>query len=1708
MSGINRLTYYFYAHVEETEEKIRLTTNFPFLVDDQLLINRPVERTDVVSATGSFDANPLISDIENIIKVSNYGNYNERNWFIGLSVNRVVIYDGLFKKPEGISSIFFNGGGQTEGIVEINKNSFNTEFGILDNLEIIVISAQTWSPWLYYGYDYGEGLGQARAFLLRNIENGSWRVPTNMGGIFSSLVPAQAIQMRHFVNVDLSALSVPLILPFPSAFFIGTLGSASSSNNVFHTADVIDGNGQLKLRSSVKFNISSQSLSGNLAGTSFNLATVVRADAYRTLNSRKLEYTGVTYSEKKILQNTKYNLCFEKNKKYKDIYISIANSIGLIVDKFIDKTDSSGVKFIFTGYDSSNVENIIQETNDLVSAAETLRSTFENDNFYTIDPIEEELQEGSLGWNNDNLSLVINSTKNLALSDSDSKYSIAIFSGMNLTNEDIQASVESLGSLAEISNVIGVFLKHNSFIINEEIFTQRKERGVQIFGSSYLGIQEGSFAGFQLINILFKLIGGNLNSENDLFEISSKEFELSDGNKITLSGIDPDILIKQSQDTVSEVVGASSQDFDGDGSITLIDRIYSLYQNFDRNNQLISDRFYGFFSDFGAEMRYWRRVCPHGQNFKLTGRISSATADIAGNYMLKIVPVWKDSDGNWYEPSSTSIDVYVENSVRSNVSYTTISDSILEFQGRLFYPSYITKLKISPVISLSDIDEISAWYRLSRSAATRFVSEAQAGWKDKPVLFCRSNLGEVDPSVETVGLISVPPLFSGVQNQFESQYTPSFFKISQFVEYVGDHVYNIDFAERDSVLVNTGTPPAVIFTTTGQLPETAGGTGTQTVPISFYEIEFNVEVSGNTDDFYKYEVDVLFKPSGEDEFVQFYKFYSAVCFDVPQEEPPYRGKVKFIASDPLRFFCRPAPEEFITDDFLNGRLFHIDMPYRQIENFRYSFNFDREQWDAKLYVNDRRVSALVIDNQASFGNFGAEFSQINPFTGQIIFKDRVDTSKNSVSIVFTHKRELKIGSQLAVQVVSGPSGGVTISDVSVNFFSSPSIERVEGEYSSTLYGDNYHLICPTQGFVSLTGSSWFFSQEEGTSDAANFSPGSLSVVGDLNSPFLYFDAFAEPSDIANKTIKMGNENKDFPIIDIPHTTIAVNSSGAPFTEVRTVGYTPPEQDAQAKIDSVFDKNMRKFSVIYNINNILNMKYSFTKFEDRDTDNTVYDFVNKSLRRNIPIYTGPLSLEEKSISGDGIFSIEEANRTAVGLEIISNRLASENLEEDNGIYFLQASSGSGFSSFGYVDGNGIKHTLLIPVYNKASRDARGYIQLPYSQGTTQLKLQQKAGTNVGDIKNVNVQYIDNDKFVNGISGDIELFKTGDYAIFYYSTPDSNIGVNQVVAVMSSKDGQYWKRPGVEDLNSADSFKPIPILSNYSHPLVLSNEANDMLFLFVFGNLDNSVNLVHITRSMFMKLVKGSDDEEYSSSNEQGTGDPSVKEPENSRSNIMSNPDKKSWAEYFGGSGNHILPITFNSSAIFSAALSERGTIYFISKSIDNELRLKINFSEGGTEYSSGGWFDIGIDFFHEDGYLSKTLLNSQIYAITLSYDKGMEGLHLFISTTDKLFVFRVPGALVREKNTGAANIDERINEFYQELVNQKKPVLIVGTTQGLSEDNTDLNGIALEEQFIPQQVSVNWTEDGQSWLFFLGESGNLRCVTSTSDGKTWKINSNV
>jgi len=1717
MAGLKRLTHYFYAYKEvENDSFIRYKTNFPFLADDKLLINRPIERSDVVSATGDFDTNLNLEELQNLgesLVISSYGGYNSQKWFLGLSVNKTIIYDGIFKVPSGIIGNFITNNGKQEGVIFIDKTKFTSEFGVLDTIEIIIMSSSPWTPWLYYGYNYGkEKLDQKRKFLMNNIDGGSWRTPTNTGGVPSSMVPAQAIQVRHFVNIDLNALFLPIVIPFPSAFFLGNFGSASSSNNVYNTCDIIDGNGQIALRSSVKFNISSQSLTGTLGPISAAFATVIRADAYRTLNSRKLEYVSSTYSEKKLLKSTIYYICFERNIKYKSIYLSIADSLSVLVDNFVDKTEENKAVFNFITFDSMTVEGLVSNTTDLVSAGNILKEKFSLDDFYTVVPTDDFSKD--LGWENENMSTVASFVKSVALSDTGNKYSAAFLSGMNLSENTngikiLDITTTAISELSKIANVYGVFLKHNSTEFSEEVFSLRKDKGSIIFGNNYLGIQDGTFLGFQVINILYNLIGGRLSSESSLYEESAEEFEVSDSKKITLNGIDSDILKDQSRRLCLESSGVSDRDYDGDGNITLVDRIYGLYGNFNRNNQLIDDRFYGFFGDFGAEMRYWRKVCPYGLNYKLTGRVVSSAARTGGNYILEVIPSWIDDDGNLYEPTETSIYVYIENAVKTNISYGTPDGSILEFQGRLFFPSYIKKLKISPVISLSDPDEFTAWYRISRSTATDLIELSDSIFENEPVIVCRSNLIKVDPAKESVGSFLAPPLFdkdklgSG-QDLLSGNYSQAYYKICQLVEYVSDHVIAVEKRESESVKIDVGTGYSVIFQTTGLIPSNVDG-GSNPVSIIFQDISFNVTVDGNTEDFYKYEIEVLYKPSNEENFKQIYKFYSAVCFNESQSESPFLGRIKFNAFDPLRLYCRPYSGE---DETLNGRLFDINLSYREIDNFIYSFTFDPEVWAPKIFVNNTFIATKIISNSSEFGTFGSELSQINPFTGQIMFNDKIDLEKASVSVTFDHKNYLKSGSQLAVRVLNGVSvGGVTISDVSINLDSLPSLERVDAAYSSTLYGDYSHLICPTRGFVTLSGDSWFFSQETGTENASNFSPGSLAVVGDLSSPFYYIDAFAEPSDLANKTIKMGNNITDFPIIDIVHTTVAVNGSNAPFTEMQTIDYVPPEPQAQTKIDSVFDSKMRKFSIIYNNNNILNMKYSFTKFEDRDSQESIYDFSNKSLRRNIPIYTGPLSVKEKKIgediSIDGIFSIEEPNRTAVGLEIYTSKKNSFSFENDNGIFFLQASSGSDFSSFGYVDGSGTKHSLFLSTYNDATTlNGQGYIQIPYSQGLSKLKVIEKENTNTGKIEKINVQYVDNDKFVNGVSGDIELFTTGDYVIFYYS--DSGNTFNQIKAVMSSKDGQFWKRPGISDLQSSDSFKPIPVLSNCSHPLVLGNEANDMLFLFVYRNTDNSVNLIHVTRSMFMKLVKGDDDESYSSSGNTGTGDPSITEPENSRSSMMRNEEKKSWKEYFNGSGNHILPITFNSSAIFSATLSERGVIYFVSKSLDNEMRIRINSSEGGTEYNSSGWSDIGVDFFNENGFLQKTLQSFSIYALTLSYDQGMEGLHIFISTTDKLFVYRVPGAILKQKEGPNSSTDD----FFQEIANQKKPTLIIGTTNGLSEENTDLSGVALEEPFVPQQVSVNWTEDGMSWLFFVGENKSLRCVTSSSDGKRWKLDLNV
>ena len=121
---------------------------------------------------------------------------------------------------------------------------------------------------------------------------------------------------------------------------------------------------------------------------------------------------------------------------------------------------------------------------------------------------------------------------------------------------------------------------------------------------------------------------------------------------------------------------------------------------------------------------------------------------------------------------------------------------------------------------------------------------------------------------------------------------------------------------------------------------------------------------------------------------------------------------------------------------------------------------------------------------------------------------------------------------------------------------------------------------------------------------------------------------------------------------------------------------------------------------------------------------------------------------------------ENDKTAVGILINTRKQNYEKLEDENGVFVLEASVGSDFKSFGYENGNGNKFALLIPVYNEADtkNGASGYSQLPYTQGISSLKLSPKGGTRTNIITKVFIQYVDDDKIINGLSGDIDLFKT--------------------------------------------------------------------------------------------------------------------------------------------------------------------------------------------------------------------------------------------------------------------------------------------------------------------------------------------------------------
>lgn len=1697
-SSVRRLTHRFYS-LEVTIKKdvpsvlpksLRaFETWFPFIYDEDIYLPRALEQTDMdpYEPVETISQMELIFDgnkkegkekIEGI--VFNYGSYSDINWFIGVSINGIVIYDGLYKKPEGISAAFKRSvSGKRVGVAFIDEDIYG-EIGIQDKVEITVIKATTWSPWIYFGGISNDGF--KRQALAHNLG----RDTAGMGGIPESLTPAQAVGIKYFINSHYSNFYDPIFIPFVSAVQLGaSVGSSSfSAPDIYFMADVLDGDGRVAVRSNINFKIISISwveslLNTGVSAISADPATIatIRADNYRTINYREMDYVGTTYQENRIIKNTNFFIVIDRKEELSEFYNSLGVFFLLVLGGFIDFSTCSFRIYSLVARqtklqsDSSNISDLSFAIANLGSRVVTpfnREETYYPEDMFDI--VKNDIESDRIKREKDELEA--------------RRYGFLFLSDMKFANDEEKLKwVNGYQFFAEetedVRMVPGVVLLEP--VDKNDI---RKLNAEEVFGEDKLKTLYSSHGtasfGFSFLEMLGSGSGLTLTEENIILE-----------NNL----VDANVLRAQCLRMFLPIPGIG-YDYDGNGITTVVDRLYGFYYGFNPNSPYLDPSMNNLIGSRGSEMRFWRKTCPIGQLYVFNGKILTIQEKSEGNYLLKVQIV----DEHGESPvSQNEIYVYYENGARSNVgSYTAGSGIIVKFQGRLFYPIYFNGENLATVLSdldyiddygydLSGIKEIvlgkgmnlndpkvlTSWYRIRLSTSEDFLSfSTDPVLQTEPIVVIRSNFESVDEENADTDSISIPNPFSTGSSPPSNQ----FFKISQKDEEVGDYMNVVSYGIYAEDLKLAIGENVNIFQT--------GGGGS--LNIVFQEIEFEISVGEDESESMEsgnFEYEILYVPKDSQEMVQLYKFWSAAAFS----NSTTSAKVRFNASQNLKFVCRPT---FGTSNDSSPVSFDISYPYRQIDpETNWIFTWEGITWGVvSVKKNGNSVNFAVDPEEVSSTSL-----KYHVFThGHLLVYDEIDIGKDIITIEFQNvgggQRAIKTGSKLFMHCISGTpeiDSVPVISDIKINFSLSSSIERVDMDYSSTGGGSSFHLIAPTYGYVVLGARGWYFDLEEGTERSGGAY--GTNVVGDLISPFWFVDAFSSGSELDKKLIRKASD-VDIPAIDIVYGNVgSINS--VPYMEVRTIGYTPPPPPSILKTASSLSKTTERFTVVYNEEDRFNQKYSFSHFRDRDTSDG-YTYSRKSLRRNLPIYTGPRYIvEDLEVDDGGAFAIDQGDKILVELELILEK--SKNLLKSTSEPIeLKASTGEEFSDFGYINTKG----EVSPQWNTSydvpwEDDAHSLIQVPDTTGITSLQIAPVEEYDAGNVRIARGFFVDS--IVFGQTPSISESKHGEYFLFF--TEETVGGTYKMMGVESKQDCQRWQRPG-SNKREARFYDPIPILTGFSNPIVLEDPVSDKFILFVFNHTQQSIDISFIQRSTLTRTPLGQDEE------------PETIQQGNSDAEVVLNPSASSWHEYYK-EGMHLNSVLYSATQHFSAAFSKRAILYLASVSENGELRLKSNRIKTDEKDALGEWHDFGVDLFHEDSHLGKIIPDpNQIISITLSYAPIMDDLFFLFALSDKLICYSLPSSIT---NPAPDDIDVETDELqirYQALANEVKPSMAVGFPDDVDSDHIYTQG-AVEESFSPQMVSQEWSKEGIFWVFYVSDIKTARCIKSFDSGTTWNVYEN-
>jgi hypothetical protein len=1582
-------------------------------------------------------------------------------------------------------------------------------------------ASEPFSPWIYYGY--------TRPDLATRLDIYN---PRYVGGVRPELVPASGIVMRYTVDceisLDISEGNLVLVSMDPSAMlYLPVIIEGAMISNLYGIFSLIDGkdiyaNNKELIKSYVTFSVSNTTAAQSLLGkNTVAFSTDTAASPYQNVHYKRLNYNTQTYTEKKVIQKARLFLCMENNKKNSGFYKNLFWFFNFFIKRFFSETASySAYQFyddvknnvlavsqlandFYLSHGQVNVSQISSIAADVSPSLSILLPTMIGYDFVGSSalPISFSSSSMAIGITVDvsgtyivDVDLFLNGLSGITFnsiikaicldiknyenpedtSDKtnpiDMKYRMAIFSECNwidipkssisgftikigdigIKNKNYQSSADAYDKVQKKF----IFVSNIQYPINIDIINGflglESSEAINIFTEENPTIQTNLSA--ENYSNALNIFGSNdiqrlTESENyDCFlwsflNLFLKKLDISVTDEMSLVSVsdyvDGNLLLENSQRSITDIKSIAVSPTDSENINKIIGRLNYIYGDWknDSKNPVF---------DYLNEMRYWRCLCPIGQIFKATGKI----------LLLNLRP-----DGSYDGYMDNNLPFHIEEG--ANLSATTlVLGQTIEIQGRWFYPYYFYGLKKDPVgayMTLTWQGDITQWYDVSSDLA-KYFSESR-------------------PSIV-------------VRNRTFSE---------------NDYCMVVSAGSTDASLM-PGESVSVVYA-----PDA----------IPLYSLSFDIDLKdGSSNDDFEYEIRYTLPGSDNSLLLRYFNNFSVLDTGV---------KKMTITTDFSKPFVLPAIWDGVSDKskFIIARNYNVNVNTNQKI---IPFVFTRDQFVvSNVYLNGLSVSF-------SYSN-GLDFTKdctIDTLSGTIFFSKEIDAKNSIVSVSIVNITNynsstfnlnqyniIKSISGISIQrIMQDPSVNQPrekvpeISNLRVNYGSSYNSEPVECWFSAVAGSARTfaHYICPTQGFVYLSNDgSW--SYQDNIPSGQNTAGGSSSTViqGYLNSPSFIFDFFAkdQADGLIDKTATT------LPSIIVRQTNLIPRLGTQPLVETETF-YIAPKQAAVSQllnITSEYSHGSDKIFLVYmDAGGTLQQKTGSLGFASRtDTgDNTKgqnmnfskdnisfwYDFSENFSVCSGGIYESPIEYQPV-FTGDGRLIIPvsfDPNNTDFLVGFSLGTKSSDNSSKKSAMCFDLCWSDQ-HTPHGYTSFSGEGRSIRAFVSD--SNDASSRYHLPdidfgmdlYLVESTESPRDKSVNNNIPDFILTGCYA---HKIHKGIFPQIIEFLDGSFLLFYIETV-----------------GQVYNIKMLRSNDNCNSWYGETLLYQISNSIlnliVIKNKKENNCTLLYYDTVAKSIESFMLPYICIRNIMYDyNDDAIFTDTNtikdnvnlfsENGV---LVYFPANDKDSLSKEGSNKnailidSWHTYFGNVSGSKLYILQDATQVYSVARSESGLLFLVYMATSGSMKFLYNYNVNVSDQVDRiQWQDSGFDINDSRIPVNAYLKNEQILNVKFSFSPENK-VFLFVSTQNRLVVSQISYSIFGYLKDIVSNSQNTNNDIlFQELA--KEPVLIVG----MNEDGADLvqDNAHVQEDFIPQLVSIQWQKGGRCLLFYNNKKG-IQCLAS-------------